>query len=52
VSIWRCLFEKCNATKNNIKRIWDEYSNKLNYANGIKFEDTLDSMGKLSKLLL
>jgi len=36
---------------NDIKKIWNAYSNKFNYANEIKFEDTLDSIGKLSKLL-
>ena len=36
---------------NNIKKIWDVYSNKFNYANGIIFEDTLDSMDKLSELI-
>ena len=36
---------------NNIKKIWGVYSNKFNYAKGIIFEDTLDSMDKLSELI-
>jgi len=36
---------------NNIKIIWDAYSKKFDYANGIEFEDTLVSIEKLSSLL-
>lgn len=36
---------------NNIKKIWDAYSKKFDYANGIEFEDTLVSIEKLSTLL-
>jgi predicted nucleotidyltransferase component of viral defense system len=36
---------------NNIKKIWDAYSKKFDYANGIEFEDTLVSIEKLTTLL-
>ena len=56
----RGTFEKMSKSRsvleelrldNNIKKIWDAYSKKFDYAKGIEFEDTLVSIEKLSALL-